>query len=247
MGKKITSKSPARKLRRTSSMEKCVEDAQDFLKSGRPKKIAKTKTMARTIAEAKKLLAPKVTSAKKATKPKKTTLARRVLPSKPAVPSVPLMTPPVPVPAVVPVKKTLFKTSSRSNLPLPAFGFIDICFCLDTTGSMGGELAQAQSTIKNIIHHISNKVMTEGITLRFAVVSYKDHGDSNMIQVQDFTDSDEAIVFTNKLYASGGGDEPEAAHDGILTACKKLKWMEISGTPMLRYIFHVLDAPPHGK
>ncbi len=48
------------------------------------------------------------------------------------------------------------------------------------------------------------------------------------------------------MRASGGGDEPEAAHDGLLDACN-LNWVEVPGTPMLRYIFHILDAPPHGK
>ena len=45
----------------------------------------------------------------------------------------------------------IFKTSSKDDLPLPAYGYVDICFCLDATGSMSSELAQAQSTIKSII------------------------------------------------------------------------------------------------
>lgn len=225
MGKKVT-KAPARNLRRTRSMEQCVEDAQDFLKP-RGRKITKTKTMVRTIEEARKKVTPK-----KVAKPKvfKKAVKRRVKPviSRPAVPSKPAVAmppPPIASMSMPPVKKTAFKTSSRDNLPLPAFGFIDICFCLDATGSMSSELAAAQTTIKSIIEKISNKVMTEGITLRFGVVAYRDHMDRDILQVQDFTDADEAIKFTNKLYASGGGDEPEAAHDGIMTACKKLKWM----------------------
>ena len=51
----------------------------------------------------------------------------------------------------------------------------------------------------------------------------------------------------NKLKAQGGGDEPEAVHDGLIDACQKLNWVEMPGTPMLRYIFHIADAPPHGK
>ena len=49
------------------------------------------------------------------------------------------------------------------------------------------------------------------------------------------------------LSAGGGGDEPEAAHDALLEAATKLNWVELAGTPVLRYIFHILDAPPHGK
>lgn len=35
------------------------------------------------------------------------------------------------------IKKTVFKTKSKDHLPIPAFGFIDVCFCIDATGSMG--------------------------------------------------------------------------------------------------------------
>ena len=44
-------------------------------------------------------------------------------------------------------KATKLKTSSRSDLAIPAYGFIDVCFCVDATGSMCGELAQVQETI----------------------------------------------------------------------------------------------------
>ena len=68
-----------------------------------------------------------------------------------------------------------------------------------------------------------------------------------MTQIKDFTDANDTIDYVNRLNASGGGDEPEAAHDGLIDACQKLNWVELPGTPMLRYIFHVADAPPHGK
>ena len=51
-------------------------------------------------------------------------------------------------------KAAKLKTSSRSDLAIPAFGFIDVCFCIDATGSMCGELAQAQETIEVIINNI---------------------------------------------------------------------------------------------
>ena len=261
MAKKVRKSTTSTTIRRTRSMEKCVEDAQDFLKP-KGKKINKTKTMLRTLAESgvhPSKPAPK--SARVARKP------RASRPSKPAVPSLPAVLPPVPVPAssilpvrttsslsrskaaskaVVPSKAHIFKSSSK-DLPMPAFGFIDVCFCLDATGSMCSELAQVQSTITSLIEKIENKVKAEGITLRFAVVAYRDHGDANIIEAQDFTDAHDTIPFVNKLVANGGGDEPEAAHDGLLHACTKLNWVDLSGTPMLRYIFHVLDAPPHGK
>ena len=71
--------------------------------------------------------------------------------------------------------------------------------------------------------------------------------DTPLLRIQDFTDAKSAQEFTNKLYAMGGGDEPEAVHDALQAACKRLSWVESPSTPMVRYIFHVLDAPPHGK
>lgn len=111
--------------------------------------------MARTIEEAKNMLARRKTTKKTTTtkaKPKRIT--RRTLPTRPARPSLPALPlislaalPATTAPTIIrarsidrskkPTKATIFKTGSRDNLPLPAFGFIDICFCVDSTGSMG--------------------------------------------------------------------------------------------------------------
>lgn len=215
MAKKITKTAPPAKARRTRSMEKCIEDAQDYLRP-RGKKINKTRTMAKTIEEGKRILAPKTHApvktaarSKPATRPSKPAVPARWIPA-PVIVSAPTSTSKVvrtktPARDVAPSKATIFKTSSK-DLPLPAFGFIDICFCLDATGSMSSELAQVQSIINSLIEKIQNKVRTEGITLRFAVVAYRDHGDSNIIEAQDFTDAHDTIPFVNKLVASGGGD-----------------------------------------
>ena len=253
------------KLRRTSSMERCVADGADYLKATKPKRITKTKTMARTIEEGKKIVSPKksATTKKVARRPRATKIPTR--PARPSLPALPASSVPATLPAststavirtrsidrpIKPTKATIFRTSSRDNLPLPAFGFVDVCFCVDATGSMSGELAQVQSTIVAIIKKIENKVRTEGITLRFAVVTYRDHPpqeSSYVTQYKDFTDASEIIDYVNKLNASGGGDEPEAVHDGLIDSCQKLNWVEMPATPMLRYIFHVADAPPHGR
>ena len=89
---------------------------------------------------------------------------------------------------------------------MAAYGFIDICFCLDATGSMSSELAQAKSTINNLIEKLTDKVQIEGITIRFGVVAYHDHMDTPLLRIQDFTDAKDAMAFTNKLFANGGGD-----------------------------------------
>lgn len=128
-------------------MEQCLEEGKDYLnaltekeKNKRIAKAARTKTMLRTVAEGKKMLAPRVAAGARHVPRPKTTKAKKAagpLATRPAVPSLPALAP-LPLPhSVSPYQKTLLKTSSRA-LPMPAVGFIDICFCLDTTGSMGG-------------------------------------------------------------------------------------------------------------
>ena len=228
MTKKITKATP-KKIKRASSMEKCVRDAQDFLKS-KPKKVVKTKSMMRTIEEGNRIINKKAISPayplyiKMKKIQKKTSKKRRAVPARPSLPAIPSLPAAIPFStgttiirgkslnaAIKPSKATIFKTSSKDNLPLPAFGFIDVCFCLDATGSMSSELAQVQSTIVTIIKKIESKVRTEGITLRFAIVSYRDHPpqeSSYVTQLKDFTDAPDAIDYVNKLQAYGGGDEP---------------------------------------
>ena len=184
---------PKRTLRNGSSGIK-----SELLKNGsKKKKITKSKTSKKVTSGKDKTSNSK--AGKRNGTPKKPT-KRTSLPSIPAVPSLPAN-----------FKKTAFKTKSRDHLPIPAFGFIDVCFCIDATGSMGSELAQAQSTIISIINNIGNKVQTEGLSLRFAVVSYRDHPpqeSSYVTQALDFTDGHEASQYVEKLIATGGGDTP---------------------------------------
>ena len=87
-------------------------------------------------------------------KPLKKKAARRskrpIRPARPALPAVPAVPAVVPASAsstiirarsldrsMKPTKATIFKTKSK-DLPLPAFGFVDVCFCVDATGSMAG-------------------------------------------------------------------------------------------------------------
>lgn len=135
------------KARRTSSIERCVADAEDFLAATKVKKIVKTRTMARTIEEAKSIIHPRKTKPTKiARKPKASKrpirIAARYVPPAPVVPPFVLDSVGSKIirarsidKSIKPSKATIFKTSSK-DLPLPAFGFVDVCFCVDATGSM---------------------------------------------------------------------------------------------------------------
>lgn len=115
---------------------------------------------------------------------------------------------------------------------------------------MGSYIEETKRVIQSIMHNIESKVSTEGLQLRFAIVSYRDHppqDSSYVTKIKDFTDNFEAITYLQTLSAWGGGDFPEAVHDGLFDSATKLNWAEVPGLPVLRYIFHVADAPPHGK
>ena len=72
---------------------------------------------------------------------------RPARPSLPAVPAVPAVVPASAGSTIIrarsldrsmkPTKATIFKKKSK-DLPLSAFGFVDVCFCVDATGSMAG-------------------------------------------------------------------------------------------------------------
>lgn len=63
----------------------------------------------------------------------------------------------------------------------------------------------------------------------------------------DLTTEEEIKVFIESLNASGGGDAPEAVMDGLFVSAKHMSWRDSTHIPSLRYIFHIADAPPHGK
>ncbi|CAD8091608.1 unnamed protein product [Paramecium sonneborni] len=131
-----------------------------------------------------------------------------------------------------------------------AAGIVDVVFCVDTTSSMSMYLNQTKNTVKEIIKNIKNKAQNEDISVKFGFVCYRDHppqDTSYVTKIQDLCGEEEIIKFIDQQDAQGGGDTPEAVLDGLYDAAKKIEWRDASHTPSLRYIFHVADAPPHGK
>lgn len=106
-------------------------------------------------------------------------------------------------------KGTVLSAKDDKCRPLPAFGVIEVCFCIDATGSMSSYLAQAKSTVVSLISKIEEKVHSEGIELRFAVVTYRDHPPQEstyVTKIKDFTNDKEIRDYINGLDAHGGGD-----------------------------------------
>lgn len=82
--------------------------------------------------------------------------------------------------------------------------------------------------------------------VKFGFVCYRDHppqANTYVTKMKDLCTEKEIIKFILKQNTSEGGDIPEAALDGLLVAAKDISWRNESS----RYIFHICDAPPHGK
>lgn len=113
----------------------------------------------------------------------------------------------------------------------------DFAFVVDTTGSMSDDIAAVQSAANSVI----DSLFASGtIDARIGVVSFKDNtiGEPTQI-VLPFTDQDTfadrqaaAKAAIMSLSASGGGDFPETAFDGLLKALDGSMggWREGAGT-----------------
>ncbi len=120
---------------------------------------------------------------------------------------------------------------------------VDICFVIDTTGSMGSFIRAAQRELLNALELLSQK---SHIDLQVGLVEYRDHppqDNSFVTKVYPLTNNLKEIQKKiNGLSAGGGGDAPEAVYSGIYDACNQMQWRSHS----YRFIMLVGDAPPHG-
>lgn len=117
---------------------------------------------------------------------------------------------------------------------------LDLAFCVDLTGSMGGFIAAARQHISRVLDALQQAL---GAGLRVAFVGYRDHSDGKLLLQVEALTGDVAKVrgVVDAAVVSGGGDAPEAVYTG-LDACLKLAWADGS----YRVVILVGDAPPHG-
>lgn len=116
---------------------------------------------------------------------------------------------------------------------------VKIAFVLDCTGSMGPWIHEAKTKIQEIV---TSTDVPPGAQIEVAVVAYRDYGDVVRRRVIDFTVPHEAEHFLQDIYAEGGDDEAEDVA-GALNRAYGLTW----GPSDVRMIFHIADAPAHGR
>ncbi|NND76387.1 MAG: cutinase family protein [Ilumatobacter sp.] len=97
---------------------------------------------------------------------------------------------------------------------------IDVAFVIDTTGSMSGQIGAATS--------VADLVGTNIINLRgrVALTEYRDAFDSFVAEVRTPLTTDVGLFRSSldDLFASGGGDSPEALLTALMTTFDALDW-----------------------
>jgi len=119
---------------------------------------------------------------------------------------------------------------------------IEVCFVLDTTGSMSGLIEGAKQKIWSIANDmISAKPTPE---LKIGLVGYRDRGDDYVVRPFQLTDDIDALYgHLNSFTAAGGGDTPESVNEALDEAINKMNWS--ADRDVLKMVFLVGDAPPH--
>ncbi len=124
----------------------------------------------------------------------------------------------------------------------PAAARIEVCFVLDTTGSMGGLIEGAKLKIWSIANQmVSAKPAPQ---LKIALLGYRDRGDEYIVRRYDLSEDIDAVYANlQKFQAGGGGDTPESVNQALDEAVNKISWS--SDRSVLKIVFLVGDSPPH--
>lgn len=125
---------------------------------------------------------------------------------------------------------------------VPARKQIEVCFVLDTTGSMAGLIQGA----KDKIWSIANEMLEaeEVPEIKFSLIGYRDRGDDYVTKITTLTsDLDQVYTELTAFQADGGQDRPESVNQALFEAVHKIKWSDDEDT--LKIVFLVGDAPPH--
>lgn len=131
-------------------------------------------------------------------------------------------------------------------------GKFDVVFCIDCTNSMGPYIISAKQACQTIINTM-NEVSYFKPDLRFGFVGYRDHppydGNTWVTLVEDLVEPELCMQFIDGVTAvSGkGNDIPEAVLPGLWECVTKINWRDNSNEKIIRVVFHIGDAPPHGK
>lgn len=109
------------------------------------------------------------------------------------------------------------------------------------------QIASATANVEQICEEIiKSERLASPSSLRLAIIAYRDHPPQDVSYITKklpFTsDITQVKEFLKTLYASGGGDGPEAVTAAMKEAIEELEWRENAS----RITLLIADAPPHG-
>lgn len=117
---------------------------------------------------------------------------------------------------------------------------LDVVFLIDATGSMGGEIARLQDTIKTVAGRIQG--LEAQPSVRYGLVAYRDQGEEYVTAAANFTANVADFKSSlDKVQAGGGGDKAEDVESGLAKGITGMGW----GEGAVRLVFLVADAAPH--
>jgi Mg-chelatase subunit ChlD len=137
------------------------------------------------------------------------------------------------------------KTLHLDALP----GAADIIIAIDTTGSMGGAIAQAKAQATQLCSDVQTAIPGA----RFAVFDFRDVPDRPLTQgvlilTPVFTSSCLAVqTAVNTMAAGGGGDTPEAYNWVFNKAYSDATLDASRGANAVQFLVVLGDAPPHNS
>lgn len=136
----------------------------------------------------------------------------------------------------------LLAARDQSSQNSTAHTDLDVQLVLDTTGSMGDELAYLQSEFDAIAAKV--RVKFPNVTPRWSLVVYRDKGDEYLTRQFEFTtDTGKFRRDLRAQSAGGGGDTPEAVVEGLSVGLRQ-GWRAQSSN-VAKMVFWVADAPAH--
>ncbi|KAK0545484.1 hypothetical protein OC846_005649 [Tilletia horrida] len=123
---------------------------------------------------------------------------------------------------------------------------LDLVFIMDATGSMGSYITSATKNIETICDEIiRSEELSSPQALRVGLIAYRDHPPQDHTYVtKNFGFSskiEEVKKHLKSLYATGGGDGPEAV-TAAMKATLDLDWRPRA----TKLAVLIADAPPHG-
>lgn len=122
---------------------------------------------------------------------------------------------------------------------------VDLCFVMDSTGSMQKYIDAARRELKSFALQLSTHSIKP--KMAYGLVLYRDHPpeDSTFVtQCHPLSEDLEKVQLAlDQAKADGGRDTPEAVVDGLYDACYGMQWRKGSH----KVIMLAGDAPPHGQ